>query len=168
MISEKMLMEFDHEAANTRKVLERVPEEKLGWKPHEKSMTMGILTAHLAVLSEMATIVLTTESYDVLVPNDLLKKAKQMTHTAELLALFDESIARARAALATADDATMMQMWTLNAGENTIFTLPRVAVLRIMYSNHAIHHRAQLGVYLRMNDIPLPALYGPSADEYGM
>jgi uncharacterized damage-inducible protein DinB len=164
-IKDALLPEFDHEMASTRKTLERFPENKSSWKPHEKSMTMGRLAGHLAELPGLVIPALTVESMDFRPPGGPPMKPTIATSTAELLALFDKNIAAARATLATATDEQMMKQWTLMAGGTTIFSLPRVAVIRSMVLNHIIHHRGQFSVYLRLNDIPVPSIYGPSADE---
>jgi uncharacterized damage-inducible protein DinB len=160
-ISEAILPEFDQEMANTRKTLERVPENKLGWKPHDKSATLGGLATHLATINGWADAIVNQDSFDVSqAPPQPAMKSRD-----EILAAFDKDTASARKAIAGANDGNLMKPWTLLAGDKTIFTLPRVAVLRSFILNHAIHHRAQLGVYLRLNDVPVPAIYGPSADE---
>ena len=164
-ISHAMLPEFDHEMGNTRKTLERVPENKFDWKPHEKSMPMGKLAIHLATLPGWTIQTLTQDSLDVAPADGEPFKLPEANTTEELLALFDQNVASARAAIAEASDAQMMQPWSLLATGKTIFTLPRAAVLRGFVMNHSIHHRAQLGVYLRLNDVPVPSIYGPSADE---
>lgn len=160
-ISEAMLPEFDHEMANTRKTLERVPENKLGWKPHDKSSTLGGLATHLATINGWVDAIVNQDSFDVsqAPPNNPLKSR------AEILAAFDKDTASARKAIAGANDGQLMKPWSLVASGQNIFTMPRVAVLRSFVLNHAIHHRAQLGVYLRLNDVPVPSIYGPSADE---
>ena len=163
-LSQALLPEFDHEMSNTRKSLERVPEDKLSWKPHNKSMTMGGLATHLATINHWADAIVGTDSFDVSTapPPSEIKSRK------ELLDTFDQDTATARKAIAGASDEALMKPWSLKSKGNTIFTLPRIAVLRSFIMNHAIHHRAQLGVYLRLNDIPVPSIYGPSADEGNM
>ena len=151
--------------ANTRKVLERVPEGKVDWKPHAKSSTFGALTAHIANMPDWARLTLQTESFDYAPPGAPPYDTPKFTSNKDLLAAFDKSVAEARAALAAADDSTMLAPWTLMAGGKTLMTMPRVAVIRTFVMNHIIHHRAQIGVYLRLNDIPVPGMYGPSADE---
>jgi uncharacterized damage-inducible protein DinB len=167
-LAENMLPEFDHEMENTRKTLERIPMEKPDWKPHEKSMPMGRLAIHVATLPGWAVETIERDSLDIAPvggpPFELPKAGSQK----ELLALFDESAAKARAAISKASDEHLLKPWSLLASGNTIFTMPRVAVLRGIVMNHLIHHRAQLGVYLRLNNLPVPALYGPSADESAM
>jgi uncharacterized damage-inducible protein DinB len=164
-MSQALLPEFDHEMANTRKALERVPEEKFGWKPHEKSMTLGRLATHVAELTGWVPTTLESESFDFAPPGAPPIQPKTAGSRAELLEMFDKNVATARAAIGGASDAQLMVPWTLLAGGKTIFSMPRIAVLRGMVMNHIIHHRGQLTVYLRLNDVPVPALYGPSADE---
>ncbi len=167
-LSEALLPEWEHEMANTRTTLERVPENKLGWKPHEKSGTMGWLAGHLANIPSWATFTLAEESLDLAPRGVRLAPAPAPNSRGELLETFDKNVAAGRAAIAGASDAQLVKPWTLLSNGKTIFTLPRIAVLRSFVINHTIHHRAQLGVYLRLNNIPVPALYGPSADEGSM
>jgi len=164
-LSQAILPEFDQEMANTRKTLERIPEEKLAWKPHEKSMTMGRLATHLAELPGLVTTALETESLDFMPPGGPPYQPRTASSRAEVLDTFDKNIAAARSAIAATADPQWMVTWTLLAGGKALFSVPRIGVLRGMIMNHMIHHRAQLSVYLRLNDIPVPALYGPSADE---
>jgi uncharacterized damage-inducible protein DinB len=163
-ISATLLPEFDMEMANTRRTLERVPTDKFGWQPHAKSFAMGKLATHLAALPTWTGVTLTTSELDLALPMDQPKPAT----TEEVLALFDKNVADARAALAGAPDDVFHQKWALKNGEHVIFSLPKIAVLRGFVVNHMIHHRGQMTVYLRLNDIPVPAIYGPSADETGM
>jgi uncharacterized damage-inducible protein DinB len=163
-LSQAMLPEFDQEMSNTRRALERVPTDKLDWAPHAKSFSMGKLAIHIANLPTWTNVTLDTSELDLSVPFETPKAAT----TEELLAFFDKNVAEARAALAGATDEAFFQPWTLRAGEHTIFTLPKVAVMRGFVLNHIIHHRGQLTVYLRLNDIPVPSIYGPSADEGNM
>jgi len=164
-ISETLLPEFDQEMANTRKVLERVPDGKDDWKPHPKSSTLGALKAHIANMPDWAGLTMQSDTFDYAPPGAPPYETPKFGSNKELLAAFDKSVAEARAALAAADDSKMLGPWTLMAGGQSLMTLPRVAVIRSFVMNHTIHHRAQLGVYLRLNDIPLPQLYGPTADE---
>ena len=163
-LNQALLPEFDHEMANTRKSLERVPEGKSDWKPHPKSMTLGGLATHLATINHWAEAILGQDSFDVrnAPPTPALKSK------AELLETFDKNVTAARKTIAGASDEHLMKPWSLISGGKAIFTLPRIGVLRGFIMNHIIHHRAQLGVYLRMNDVPVPAIYGPSADEGNM
>ena len=162
-----LLPEFDQEMAGTRKSLERVPDDKFDWKPHAKSMTLRQLTTHLALFPSWMTMTLDKASFDYAPVGGEAYKTPAVNSRQELLEVFDRDLAKAREALMGASDAQLMETWSLLAGGKTIFSMPRIAVLRGMVMNHMIHHRAQLGVYLRLNDIPVPALYGPSADEQG-
>jgi uncharacterized damage-inducible protein DinB len=166
-LNDALLAEFDQEMASTRKTLERVPDDKLAWKPHPKSGTMGWLASHIATMVGWTTDTIEKESFDMAPPGTppiAMPVAKSRT---ELLGWFDNGVAKARAAIAGASDQTLMHSWSLLSGGKPMFTMPRTAVLRTFVMNHIIHHRAQLGVYLRMNDIPVPSIYGPSADEAG-
>ena len=167
-ISQSLLPEFDLESANTRKTLERVPEGKPDFKPHAKSMTLARLAGHLAEIPVWAATTLQQDELDVNPPGGPQMTAYVMSSRQDMLTRFDEATKRARAALAAASDDVMMQTWTLKNGGQTVMALPRVAVMRSFVMNHMVHHRAQLGVYLRMNDVAVPSIYGPSADEAGM
>ena len=160
-LAQMLIPEFDHEMATTRKVLERVPEGKFDWKPHDKSMSLGKLATHLAELPALSQLILKRPSFDITSP----RPSAHATTRQEILDLFDRNVADTRADLAATDDAAMMEKWTLQRGEQTVFSLPRAAVVRSMIFSHTIHHRGQLSVYLRLNDVPVPSIYGPSADE---
>ena len=160
-----LLPEFDMEMANTRKTLERIPEDKFGWKPHEKSMTLGRLAGHVAEMPAWAVPTVDLESLDIAPPGAPPYVPPKLTTRQDVLDLFDKNITDARAAIARASDENLGKPWSLLMGGKTIFTMPRVAVLRSMVMNHVIHHRAQLGVYLRLNDVAVPGMHGPSADE---
>src|ERR1700722_13675979 len=164
-ISETVLPEFDQEMASTRKVLERVPAAKFSWKPHPKSSEFGALAAHIANMPDWAGLTMQSDSFDYAPPGAPPYQTPKYTSTEDLLAAFDKSVAQGRSAIAAADDIAFLAPWTLMAGGQTIMTMPRIAVIRTFVMNHTIHHRAQLGVYLRLNAIPLPGLYGPSTDE---
>lgn len=164
-IRDALLPEFDHEMATTRKVLERCPDEKFGWKPHAKSMSMDALATHIADMTGWAVLMFARDSFDVAPPGGEPVKYEPAKSRKELLEKFDKNVAEARAALSKVEDDELMKDWSLLAGGKAIFTMPRAAVWRSMIMNHQIHHRAQLSVYLRLNDIPVPAMYGPSADE---
>ena len=166
-LSDAILPEFDHEMANTRKTLERVPDDKLGWKPHEKSGTMGWLAGHLANLPTWAGLTIGQDSFDLAPVGGEASRAEPPTSREELLNLFDKNVTGARAAIAGASDEDLFKPWSLLKGGQTLFSMPKIAVLRGFFMNHQIHHRGQLTVYLRLNDIPVPALYGPSADDDG-
>jgi uncharacterized damage-inducible protein DinB len=156
------LGELENEAKVTRTVIERVPADKFDWKPHEKSMTMGRLATHV---SEMFGWTKETLKGDVLDFAAFDYKPFEPKTNEELLAFFDDHIAKAKQILSETSDETFMTEWTMRNGEQVYFTMPKVAVMRSFVMNHIIHHRGQLSVYLRLNDIPVPSMYGPSADE---
>ena len=164
-ISQSLLPEFDIEMSNTRKTLERVPDDKFGWKPHPKSPEMGWLANHLTNLASWSTIALTGDSLDIAPKDGPTLKMTPAPDTKGVLEMFDKNVAAARAAIEAATNEQLMTNWSLLKGGQTVMTMPKVAVLRSFVMNHMIHHRAQLTVYLRLNDVPVPALYGPSADE---
>jgi uncharacterized damage-inducible protein DinB len=164
-ISQALLPEFDHEMANTRKVLERLPDDKLDWKAHPKSNTMGWVGKHLADLPSWAAETMKNESLDIAPPGGQPFKLPEAKSRQAILDLFDKNVAAARKAISEASDADFMKTWTLLKGGQKIMAMPRVGVVRTMVLNHSIHHRGHLCVYLRLNDIPVPALYGPSGDE---
>ena len=165
-ISDLLLPEFDQEMANTRRVLERVPDSKFGWKPHEKSWSMGELASHIANMIGWGDTTMNETKFDVtsVSPDQMNRAAKSQ---AELLSWFDANVKKVRQSLAKSD-ADYFVPWSLTRGSQVMFTMPRVACIRSFVMNHVIHHRAQLTVYLRLNNIPVPALYGPSADEGNM
>jgi uncharacterized damage-inducible protein DinB len=162
-LSEMFLPEFDQEMANTRKMLERFPEGKPEWRPHEKSMTLSRLAGHVAELPGLATVTIERDRLE-LGPASGLQPTFAQTRE-QVLEVFDKNVKTARAAIAGANDEHLLKPWTLILRGQTMFTMPRTGVLRSLVMNHLIHHRAQLGVYYRLNNVPLPALYGPSADE---
>ena len=164
-LSDALLPEFDMEMANTRKTLERVPTDKLDWTPHAKSMTMGGLATHLSNIPSWTNYTIDQDSLDLAPGGVPMPQATLVTSNEELLKTFDDNVVKARAAIASASDGELFKTWSLQRDGNTLMTLPKVAVLRGFVMNHNIHHRAQLGVYLRLNDIPVPSIYGPSADE---
>ena len=166
-ISQMILPEFDHEMANTRKTLERVPDDKFDWKPHEKSTSLGGLATHLANIPSWTKNTFEADELDLMPAGAEPPHMEQAKSTAEVLAAFDKNVAAARAALEKAADDSWRENWTLRMGEKKIFTIPRAGVMRGFVMNHLIHHRAQLGVYLRLLDVPVPSIYGPSADEGG-
>jgi len=161
-ISDALLPEFDQEMATTRRTLERVPEDKLDWQPHEKSMTMGRLAGHIAAIPNFAISAATRDSMD-------FAKGEydeiQATGRRQLLEAFDQKVAEARAALAGISNEEMMKPWALLRGDVTLLRMPKAAVIRTVMMNHLIHHRGQLSVYLRLTNTPVPSIYGPSADE---
>jgi uncharacterized damage-inducible protein DinB len=162
-IAESLLPEYDHELATTRRVLERVPEAEFGWKPH-KSMTLGALAGHVANIPFWLTMTMAAPSYDLQSGDKEATLAPPSTRDA-LLKEFDERVKTARASLARASDAEMLAPWTLKSGDHEIFTIPRAAAVRSFVMNHMIHHRGQLSVYLRLRNVPVPSIYGPTADE---
>lgn len=165
-IKDALLPEFDHEMAVTRKTLERVPEDKPDYKPHEKSMTMSRLAGHLAELPGFVTMALQNDSFNIRpAGGGPSRQPVVMTSRKQLLDEFDKNVANMRDTLSKASDESLMKSWSLLAGDKTILTMPRAAVVRSFCLSHIIHHRAQLGVYLRMNNVPVPSVYGPSADE---
>jgi uncharacterized damage-inducible protein DinB len=164
-LGQALLPEFDHEMAGVRRTLERVPEEKFDWRPHPKSGTMGSLASHLATLPAFAVRAIETESFELAPGGKPPSGPPKLKTRQEVLETFDTNRNAARAAIAGASDEHLMKTWTLLYNGKTVLALPRAGVLRGPFMNHTIHHRAQLGVYLRLNDVPVPALYGPSADE---
>jgi len=159
-IAESLLPEFDREMSTTRRLLERVPEDKLAWKPHVKSMSLGDLATHVSSLPSWGSVALTASEFDL-----ASHHVTPATSRIELLARFDKNVAGTRAALAGKADPEMLTAWTLKHGDQKLFSMPKIAVWRTFMMNHVIHHRGQLSVYLRLNDVPVPAMYGPSADE---
>ncbi len=164
-LSDSLLPEFDHEMANTRKTLERVPDDRFDWKPHQKSMALGGLATHLSNLPTWAIHTISQDSLDLAPEGVPLPRVEAAKSRKEVLEIFDNNVAKARAAIEAVSDEELFKSWTLLSGGQQILTLPKIAVLRSFVMNHNIHHRAQLGVYLRLNDISVPAIYGPSADE---
>ena len=164
-MNDMLLPEFEQEIAGARRTLERVPDDRLEWSPHAKSGTMGWLAAHLANVPSWAALTILRDDLDLAPGGKPLEPAPQPGSSAELVATLDRHAAEARAAIAGASDETLLQPWTLLQNGQAVMTLPRIAVLRSFVFNHLIHHRAQLGVYLRLNDVPVPSIYGPSADE---
>jgi uncharacterized damage-inducible protein DinB len=164
-ISDLFMAELDHEMALTRKTIERVPDDKFHYKPHEKSMEMGALALHIAMMTGWGADTLKNDSFDIAPVDGPKYEMPTANNRAELLAVFDQNVSALRAALASTEDEAMMKQWSLLNGGTPIFTMPRGAVMRSMIFNHLVHHRGQLTVYLRMNNVAVPAIYGPSADE---
>jgi uncharacterized damage-inducible protein DinB len=160
-----LLPEFDMEMDNTRRTLERVPDEKFDWKPHDKSGTLGWMASHVATLPNWATITMQQDSLDIAPADGSGFVLPKPANRKELLETFDKNRAEARAALAAGNDDAYAQPWALLMGGRQLFSEPRSAVLRRMVFNHIIHHRGQLTMYLRLLNVPVPGLYGPSADE---
>jgi uncharacterized damage-inducible protein DinB len=156
-----LLPEFDHEMATTRKLLQRVPEDRLSWKPHVKSYSLGQLAQHVANIPYWGQLTLEYSELDPSVfppPADLGSRAA-------ILQLFEDRVAGTRKALLGKTDGELMAPWSLKQGDHTVFTMPKATVWRSFVMNHLVHHRGQLSVYLRQQDVPLPSMYGPSADE---
>ena len=167
-ISELLLPEFDQEMAKTRATLERVPEDKFAWKPHAKSMSMISLATHIVNMTGWTQDTMQKESFDVAPPGAPPYKEEPASSRKDLLEKFDKGVGTARTAIAGGSDEAFQKPWSLLAGGKVLFTMPRYSCIRGFVLNHIIHHRAQLGVYLRLNDVPVPATYGPSADEGNM
>ncbi len=161
-ISEAMLAEFNHEAANTRKMLEVVPAGKLGWQPHEKSMTLGRLSGHIAEIPGWGTMMVGKDELDFEGSNF---QPVNPDSVEGLLEAHDQGVAAFNESLQGQDDATLMQTWTMRNGDHVYFSMPCVAAMRGFVLNHIVHHRGQLSVYLRQLEIPLPQVYGPTADS---
>jgi uncharacterized damage-inducible protein DinB len=161
-LNQSLLAEFKQEAASTRKLLERVPMDKADYKPHEKSMTLGRLATHVAEIAGWWKECLVMDELDFAV-GDFTPKV--FTETQQLLDLHDDLVAKSEVILNETPESEFDNLWTMRQGEMIFFTLPKREVVRTWCMNHLYHHRAQLGVYLRMLDVPLPSIYGPSADE---
>jgi uncharacterized damage-inducible protein DinB len=163
-ITDALLPEYDHEMGTARKLLERLPDDRLGWKPHEKSMALGRLATHIAELPGWATSIIETSEFNM-EPGRYTPQA--LGSRAAVLDLFDTNCAAARAKIAAKSDGELMSPWSFKSNGQLLFTLPKVGVLRTWLLNHVIHHRGQLSVYLRLQNVPLPNIYGPSADSAG-
>lgn len=161
-INTALLAELKNESTNTRKMLERVPSENLNWKPHEKSMTIGRIATHIADLPVWFTRIINADEFDFATA---VFNRDTKENTEAILKLFDERIEEATNVLTSATDEILNSMWTSKRGEHIIFQLPKKVALRSIAYNHVYPHRGQLSVYLRILDIPVPGMYGPSADE---
>ncbi len=160
-VKDALLAEYDHEMGTTRRLLERIPDDRLAWKPHEKSMALGELASHLGNIPNWGGRILNDSSFDLAgAPSSQAPK----TSRADILALFDDSTKNTRG-LMDKSDADYMAPWSLKRGGQDMFSMPRIAAFRSFVLNHTIHHRGQLSVYLRLNEIPVPPIYGPTADE---
>lgn len=164
-IAQGYMMEMEHEAKKTVKLLERLPADKFGYKPHEKSMALSVLAGHVA---EMPSWILDIVKDDELDFAKMEYTPPKPQSAQELVDLFNKNTEAAMALLKDTTNERLMGMWTLRNGEKVFFTLPRAVVIRDMVLNHIVHHRAQLTVYMRLLDVPVPGMYGPSADEGGM
>ncbi len=159
--TDALLPEFDREMTTTRKLLERLPDNQLGWKPHDKSMSLGRLATHVAEIPQWGARTLAEDELNL--TGSYTPREEQSRDA--ILAIFDQAVADTRKALTSRSDAEFMAPWTLKREGKTVFTMPKAAVIRAMMLNHLVHHRGQLSVYLRLQNVPLPAMYGPSADE---
>jgi uncharacterized damage-inducible protein DinB len=166
-IKDSLLPEYDREMGTARKLLERIPDAELGWKPHQKSMSMGELAMHIADIPTWADAIFKTAAFDMAQAAER-DEPRPPTTRADLLQAFDKAVADARALIAATGDAEFMAPWALKNKGQDMFSAPRIVATRSFIFNHAIHHRGQLSVYLRLRNIPVPAIYGPSADEGGM
>ena len=164
-IADLMLPEFDHEMATTRMLLERVPEEKADWKPHARSMSIGELAMHLASLLRWASLTLERTEFDTSPPDEERAAPLQFASRTQLLETYDAAVQAGRRLLAATSDGAFMVPWTLKSGGKSMFSMPRAAVFRSFVLNHSVHHRGQLTVYLRLLDVPIPYIYGPTADS---
>lgn len=160
-LNESLLAELMHEAKSTRKMLEAVPDNKLTWKPHDKSMTMGELASHIAEIPDLMYIAVEKDELDFATSDYQRKKAES---SKELVEIFDEALAKAVESLKNASDETLLKNWKMRAGDIVYMDMPRIQVVRGLVLNHNVHHRGQLSVYLRLNDVALPSVYGPTAD----
>ena len=163
MTGSDFLPEFDLEMANTRKTLERVPDDRLAYKVHDKSYTLLQLAGHLANIPSWSSMILLQDELDMSGPFE----RDEPNNVAEILAEFDRNVSAAREILEGVDAKAMAATWTLKQGDDALFSMPKAMTFRLWILNHSIHHRAQLTVSLRLLDLPVPALYGPSADEEG-
>ncbi len=154
--------DLETEFASTRKALERLPEDQFEWAPHEKSMTLGALANHITNIPGWQGMILTTEGFDMAGPRP---PSVEATSVAGVLEAWDTKVAELHGALAAFEDAGFEDNWALTAGDDVIFGGTKAAIFRRLGTSHLVHHRAQLGVYLRMLDVPVPAMFGPSADE---
>lgn len=158
---QNLLIDLDREIASTRRLLERYPAGKGEWQPHDKSRTLSALATHVATIPNHGANILTTAEMDV-----ASRQPQPQKDTAtELLELFDAGVTRLKSAVADTDAATLSEHWTMRMGPRVLASEPRALLMRLMVINHLVHHRAQLGMYLRLLDVPIPGMYGPSADE---
>ena len=158
-----LLPEFDHEMASTRRVLSRAPDAMLGWRPHERSWTLGGNATHLANLPKWGVSILKHDSYDVV--RDAGERPVEQTSVADVLSLFDAHVTGARSALVEITDGELIVPWSLKRDGVVMMSVPRMQAFKRFAINHAVHHRGQMTVYLRLQNVPLPPIYGPTADE---
>jgi len=164
-MKEALLQEFDQEMATTRKLLVAAPERDAAWKPHPRSFSLGDLTVHIANMIGWVAPTLEDTEFNLNPPGGTPWVPPTWQSSATMLGAFDANVAEARAAIEATSDADFMVPWSLKSGDQTLMTLPRIAVLRTFVLSHVIHHRGQLSVYLRLRDVPVPSIYGQSADE---
>lgn len=166
-IAQSILPEFEMEMALTRKALERVPDDKLDWKAHPKSNTIGWVACHLAEIAGWVEGTLTQDSWDLNPQGGEPYQSPKLNSRQEILNLFDANVTAAKKQIAATPDEEFGKSWSLLSSGQALITMPKVGVIRTWVINHIIHHRAHLCVYLRLNNIPVPAIYGPSGDEQG-
>ena len=162
-LRDTLLPEFDQEMAATRRVLERLPANALDWRPHPKSFDLGSLATHLAQIPRWGLSILKQHEHDMASSDDA--RAVRLERVEDVLRAFDDHVRDVRAAIVEAADGLLETPWTLRRGAHIVLSMPRIGALRAFLVHHSIHHRGQLTVYLRMQDVPLPPLYGPTADE---
>lgn len=162
MIRQALSREIEYEGSQTKKVLERIPVDKFNWKPHEKSKEIGALAIHVAQIPSWTSRALASSEFDMAT---MKREVPEIKSADDLVKISDTNIQKAIEDLQKASDEDMMAMWTFRRGDQVVFSLPRAAVIRSMAMNHLVHHRGQLTVYLRLLNIPVPGIYGPSADE---
>jgi uncharacterized damage-inducible protein DinB len=162
-LKDALLPEFDHEMGTTRRVLERVPDAEFAWKPHEKSFNLGQLAGHVANIPHWVAAIVQNTVFDLADAEDTRPRVPESTGW--LLSQFDKNVGAARTGIVAMTDTEFLAPWTFKNNGQVVFTMPRAAALRSFVMNHMIHHRGQLTVYLRMKNVPLPSVYGPTADE---
>jgi uncharacterized damage-inducible protein DinB len=163
-LADALLPEFDHEISTTRKLLERIPDDRLAWKPHVKSMSLGGLATHLSNIPWWGEVTLARSEFDTAG----IDRQPEATSRAQILETFDRNASTTRNLLQGRTDAELMAPWALKNADKTIFSMPKAAVWRSFVLSHLVHHRGQMSVYLRLLDLPVPSIYGPSADEGGL
>ena len=164
-----LLPEYDRETDTTRRLLESIPDSTLDWKPHDTSMSLGELASHLVELPRWVDHVMTRDGFDLTSDGDQTEVGRPASNSTEqLVTRFDDSVARARTRLVDTIDGSLSAPWTLSRGKQELFRLPKIGVLRYFVLNHLVHHRGQLTVYLRIQGVPIPAIYGPAADVRGL
>jgi uncharacterized damage-inducible protein DinB len=163
-LSDVMVQEFMHESQTTKKLLERLPEDRISWKPHEKSMPMSRLATHITEIPQWAEVIVNQDGFDMA---SVDFKPVMLESRRQILESFQKNLDKFAEILGGKDDEYLMASWKLKEGDKVLIDLPRAAAIRGFVISHVIHHRGQLSVYLRENDVPVPSIYGPSADEPG-